>query len=182
MRDPYDYLSERYLIGYNPIPLRWNGWNSDTHILSRNGWSFHATRMEFWDGLRITCTSPEKQVVLLAQIPHFRDERYGNFWGETFFHRGIEFSQCITKETNIHMSPGFKWHTLEPIDVIKPVEITLHEIFRGSSLKMFHEAQKIVIPPASVEECLNHILKLQYPAQKEIIKQTVPQFQILTPI
>lgn len=173
-----------------PLPLRWWGWETNTHILERQGWRIMAeeghNEYDYTHRIRIACRSPDDRMIItgVVSVPlqSFTYE-YGNqgFMEGTvldhYFRRGMEM-QVYNATDRIHTyqlsTPEFNsLNALAPIDIYKATAINSRDLHIGR-LKCFEymedKTNDIFIPPTAVDECLNMILKLQYPQQKEIKK------------
>lgn len=174
-----------------PIQLRWNGWVSDTHILSRQGWKFTASQhKDEYSGriaVNLAATDPTKYVVIAGNFMINPQEFLQGDWhrsymqqwdGDPWGRRSIEMQQFTARDVfrTIGQQELQSWQGMELIDVTMATHAQPREIYMGSfnffkKISGLEEAkQEIYIPQKSVDELLNEILKIQYPEQQKIKK------------
>jgi len=168
--------------GY-PLTLRWWGWETTTSHLHRNGWKFHAFEQMgmYSDALLIAlaATSPDGVVMLRGSVklPYyeaFQSQHLGMGALGYVSRSGIEMQQYVIKD-RVHVMPSTDFKELQSL---QPIDIT-QETYASrefKDLKCFQykeEGPSIYIPPTSVDECLNTILRLQYPEQEKIKKSLI---------
>lgn len=161
-----------------PCHVRWNGWTSDTYTLKRNGWHvygdsrqcLHSDRLELTLGIK----SPENDLVVLGRTFLPRKLFYTNSVQEVL-RQGVQMQQYTIRSTYVPTELNVGWVAADSMTendglLYIPREPVVRDL---SELKLFdnsQECREIIVPPSSVDECLNRILELQYPEQ-QLIKQ-----------
>lgn len=167
----------------HPIPVQWDGWQSDTHTLHRRGWEIMAedARDDYCMGhrLRLGLLSPEKRFVVTGNIHIPYQELFqGQVDWMSIMHRyGFQDMGMIHQRDMIKTFPHAeisRINSMKSFNPYEPVVARSEDLYRGT-FKFFNYVEgnnkEIIIPPANVEECLNQILKLQYPEQMNIKKK-----------
>lgn len=173
-----------------PLPLRWWGWETTTHILHREGWELLSSQEKDFEHrgtvLRIGAKSPDG-VVMISGCVLFRDE-YA--FGQDRMYTSPRFSglppiDALFREGGMRMN---QYSAKDRFAVMKPMDFTSMNAMKPfdpyastefcprtddyRALELFKSkpeiANEIYIPSNSVTECLNRILQLQYPEQQKI--------------
>lgn len=183
MFPPENNLSFRLHTGA-PIGLRWGAWVTDSHLLLRAGWKFHADESDDvlyrCRRIRLAVTSPDQYVVLsgtytvgLSEIRSLT-ATYLNEW-QGILDRPFELQQFTARDVfrTIDSDELKSWSRLEEVD--PTIETFMRsKDFRMKDFKFLAPAigknNDIYIPPENVDELLNKILAIQYPQQQEIKK------------
>lgn len=163
-----------------PIRVRWHGWEADTWTLKKGGWTICANecRSNFSSeyGITITAHSPHKDLIIGGgiMIP------FGLFASQ-----GIRFAQFLSSaviDMTMHKSSDniitrfwsdrefSAWSNGLPTDAIATV---YESNLKVSDLKVFRydaTPKDIYLSRASLDACLDQMLKLQYPKFQERLR------------
>lgn len=169
-----------------PIRLRWHGWVTDSFTLRECGWEIKAAqnRSVHLDAayLDIAAIPPDKKLMIYGRmvIDHLAlYARSTEHLLRDLCDGGIEMSTYKTTDRVECFSwPTSQWkdlNTLEPFNGLGNFDLNQHTYnFLDSNLFKDNVVSKdIYIPQLSVDECLNQILKLQYPEQVQLKKASV---------
>lgn len=165
-----------------PIPVEWQGWRSDTHSLARLGWDILAEEgldhYTMSHRIRLGLLSPEKTLMITSIFNISTQETLYSRTSsaEIMRHMGVR-NMSIIHERDVHRvmpEPEFvSINNMKKIDPYGTVTVKQEDMYTGR-YRFFNyvsdNPKEIIIPPSSVEECLNHILRLQYPDQVELKK------------
>lgn len=163
-----------------PIRVFWHGWVSDTLTLKQGGWhvfghqehSPYQQALDFTLGLR----DPEATILIYGKFSvTVRDIMQGASVKSRLYHGGVEMQLMrATDRCFTHSVTSAEWSSMDamlPIDGFLNVPDRLERPISELNLFKFTDQPKeIYIPQGSVDECLNRILQLQYPAQRELVK------------
>lgn len=170
------------LFGGEPIKLRWGAWVSDTYLLQREGWKFHAEEHfepEFsCHKIRLAVTSPDQYVIISGYIRISMHElipnNYYNY--NRWVDRPVEMQQFTAKDV-FRVTDRFEidsWSNLSEVDITRPTMARERDIamrdFKFLSPATGTQVNEIYIPEKNVDDLFNEILKIQYPQQQEIKK------------
>jgi len=182
-----DVNSYSKIIKYAPIPLFWNGWESNTYNLINMGWDIWANEtMDLSRGLETHITiivAPKERPFILKGLLNIPLA-----WGDsnTFsiidrIKAGVHMQQ-YTANTNFQLIKQITnkdWDSMmnaQPVFNMGLAGIPMnvpYECVDLSKTKFFtyeeESSQDILISKASIDECLNQILKVQYPVHKEAL-------------
>lgn len=163
-----------------PIRLHWRGWAADSHRLRHEGWKLSCDEtfcdFSFTKRLRVVAQSPLNDFMLMGELYLNMDTgRHLAKLAESLCSRGVTMQiyrvfDCIqvyaeSKSTWDSMQRLTEWDGFASVPVLPDSGAYRHQI---SELQIFKQARgsDIYLPEASVDECLNQILKMQYPKAK----------------
>jgi hypothetical protein len=133
-----------------PIRLRWGGWVSDSYVLEREGWTFHADEQHNQEmdshAIRLAVTSPDKYMTI-SGVTYLHNVDIRTATGYSIWH---DQYQRWTER-------GFEMHQYNAKDVFRTIG---HEELR--SWKSMNQI--------NIDDLFNRILQIQYPQQQEIKK------------
>lgn len=187
----FGYESDRNLFKRifhgQPITLRWQGWQSTTHALEREGWKITADeRFDVYNNchaLRLGAQSHDTKVLISGTCFIHPQELLNPEYSSPFpgglsmlFERGLSMQVYTFKDTYATLPEVDlrSLNSLKPINIYEPVDISLRN-YRHGQLRCFQyvdepAGRELFIPPTSVDECLNMILKIQHPEQQALKK------------
>lgn len=163
-----------------PVRVRWRGWESDTYTLRNQGWKIFAHE-EMRDykcemAIRLAVRDPDSRFVIIGEL----NINPGRFYSRDFSlleqicKIGMEMQGFqSTDRCMLYEQPKVAWAAMDamlPTDGFASVNIG-QEQRDFKELKLFkykEDAKELIIPQASVDECLNTILRLQFPEQQRI--------------
>jgi hypothetical protein len=169
------------LFGGEPIKLRWGPWVTDTYLLQRDGWKFHAD--ENFDMhssahiIHLACTAPDNNLVVSGRLYIRRDEMMGERYHYDRWERPVEMQQYSATRDYFRVIGSEEmgsWQRMQQVDLTERCIVNERTIAMRD-FKMFQPCKEattndIYIPPQSVDALFNEILKIQYPQQQEIKK------------
>lgn len=174
---------------YSPIRVFWDGWESDTFRLKRSGWEvfFKSDRSRYLDAqiIQVALTDPDKRMLIAGYYNLSGREALsmGNDYRFIFEH-GIKCqSYQLTDRIMTYEEPHRDWWRMS--SEFKPCDGLLPANWKAiSELPLMQrsndEGSAIYIDQASVDDCLNRILQVQYPKQEELkmlVTKTPPVIQ-----
>lgn len=163
-----------------PIRVRWAGWESDTYRLKREGWKVWAgeriSQYEFAKELEIALTCPEDKLMIHGKLKINPRDLYARGsqveMQKLLYQIGVDMHMYRpTDRFMTYEKPKVFWDDLNSLSESDGFASIPLEEHRLHDLKIFQNTDKpkeIYLPPSSVDECLNQILRLQYPQQQEI--------------
>lgn len=173
-----------------PIMVRWNGWESSTYQLKASGWEvwagekladFHHAKI-----IDIALTTPRKELMLAGRLKlNYRDVVADPRGFSHALSIGVECQLYrINDRVMVIQEPHRDWakgmESLEPVDglLYRPIgDSDYIDVRSFKHMRREEEGRPIFIDRASVDDCLNRILQVQYPTQKvlkELGQQATP--------
>lgn len=166
-----------------PIKVRWQGWDSDTYRLRALGWKIWATEGPSYDfrckAICLSARHPSGELVLAgfgeidpcSVTVEFNTARY-------LVEVGIEMKSLTPGNQVVRYSMSVNQvdmlERLRPIDgfayLPEGLDRSWVDVREFNIFKYSEDAGEIFLPQASVEQCLSQILKVQYPTQ-ELLKK-----------
>jgi hypothetical protein len=167
-----------------PITLRWQGWQTSTHTLEREGWQILAEEHQdlYSDRhvVRLGCHSPDKRALISGQFALHMGEilNHGSQYMEMLFQHGFDMQSYSFRDTYATLDPvDFKsLNSLNPVNIHAPVDLSTRTLdYRKIRCFEYIEdtGKEIFIKPSSVDGCLNMILKIQHPEQQQLKKSLI---------
>ena len=157
-----------------PITLRWDGWETNTHHLQRSGWQLSADQNVRNQTMQIAARHPNG-LSLLTEMTQWQYAR----WPDNYFFRHYAYPpmrvKALGKVEMVFYGVGrFGFEGFNAIDT----EPQVAEITRGRLEDFYHFApvtspHDLIVPQDSVPELLERILKLQQPASEQRAKARV---------
>lgn len=180
-----------------PLELRWQGWRTSTVALQERGWDIVANEyVDHYSGshvIRLGAQSPDGKILISGDL-HIP---YGQILGardptvqQSFMLHNSPFDvteiarygldmATYTMRDSFSIMPGEELSRFNGMIPVMP-EMTPFEVSTQQrdlqKIKLFEQRsgiKEIIIPAKSVDECLDRILQLQYPQQKEMKKGLV---------
>ncbi len=172
-----------------PIRVHWAGWDSDTNRLKRAGWQVSASERpaltnSFYTSISLALTDPDGRMMILGDfqisMQLFYSMRAPDDLITMLCKTGIAM-KCYksTDRVTTYNLGSFDWEGMEklrPCDGFANIPTNIpNQIKQFSDLSIFNyteRAREIYIPYKSVDDCLNRILELQWPEQKDLLKNS----------
>lgn len=163
-----------------PIRLHWSGWTSDTFSLERMKWTIYADEQlsmhSYEKQIRIAAKCPYDKMVITGVLSLPMHMRGGDRELFAILNNGVnmqhyKFTDKIITYPQVGSSFVDSMNKLESNNGLAYIP-TMTEEIDFSSFRIFKQpsenGQSIYLPSGSVDDCLNRILELQYPIQKEL--------------
>lgn len=164
--------SNQYLLS-RPVRLYWAGWETNTYLLQKNGWSLSAQQDVASGSLRLGIQNRELQVQGLTEALDWRYQHASVHQREEILDHVI-FRTKMAHRMNVVVQ-GVSSFAFQPIDA-EPM-VTTSPVRTLEDLCHFAvpltRTQEIVVPEPDVMELLEKILQKQEPARNEYFKQMV---------
>lgn len=170
------------VISQIPIRVRWVGWESDTYTLRQMGWQVFASESfsqhRFEKVVNLAVKDPGDNLMIAGEFainPRVLFDKSGTEIHKMLYQVGIDMRQFrATDRMHIYSDTASTWaamNAMEPCDGFANIDCSgVVKDIRELKLFSYKEnAKEIYLPPNSVDECLNQILKLQYP-ERQIVK------------
>lgn len=168
------------LSGGEPIELRWGPWVTNTNVLQREGWKFHAQEEYRVDydahQVRLGATSPDTSICVMGNMMLKMQELMERHPYGLFHQRPFMMNHYTVKDIvrTLPFQEVRSISAMQPIDINGVTTVSSQSLYM-KDFKIFAPAsddtqKEIYIPEKNVDELFNQILKIQYPEQKEIKK------------
>lgn len=154
-----------------PIRVLWQGWESDTFALKRKGWRVFVSKNAWEDEFELSLVDPMKQLALMGAL-QLRSVSFASDWNSgivAYLRHGIELKGYRALDrAMIHSVTGSQWDSWDSASATDGLAYISERTIRELNIFKFEQPREIIIPALSVDECLNQILKIQFPEQKLI--------------
>jgi hypothetical protein len=161
-----------------PIPIHWMGWETDTLRLAHHGWQISASEHFERDELTVAFQHEESDIrgITYAEKWNYRrllDPYHGGWDGAPTRTTGLKVDrmgrQIFTRQA--FGVDDMRWRPVDPYPQMRPID-------RPKRIDDFvHFApvvrKQIILPPESVPELMEKILKLQQPMREEHFREQV---------
>lgn len=164
---------------FSEVPIRvcWHGWEADTYGLRRAGWQVFASEAmadyAFERIARLALTDPDKRIMIYGEFRINQRLLHGspNSLVDVLCHAGIDMQMFkATDRMMIYEKPKLAWDAMDamlPTDGFVSLPYEEHDVRELKLFKYSEPAREIYIPQMSVDDCLNKILRIQYPDREK---------------
>jgi hypothetical protein len=151
-------LSDRWLLS-QPHQVVWAGWETNTWQLQQNGWQLSAEQSFELGRARILMKHPEMRIYAMSDAMSYDFFRQRDGAPVVFV--------CRHFVTEMVINDTFDLRMFGPIDA-RPQVVERHMLTEAEDrFKLFApvltRTEEIIVEPKTVQECLEHIRKLQAP-------------------
>lgn len=158
-----------------PVPVRWAGFESDTHKLQQAGWQLSAEQDISYDSIRIAMYH---EALRLRAISNISDFHYREAMHDPRYARSVILPiQHMANDMRVQIIDdltGFRAIDAQPM--VAKTEIRSLEDFNIFATPMAR-TNEIIVDPDSVADMMGRILELQDPARQEHYKRTLREQQ-----
>ncbi len=153
-----------------PVEVHWAGFRSDTLALQREGWSISANQCFHDRTMQIALRHDKAQMRGISYIDEWEYQKFLDRYG--YYPRPVPLRlESVGREIYSHALTSVRDWNFQPIDATPMfVETPIKSIDDLVYFAPVH-AKPVIIPPDSVPDLMERILKIQEPMREEYFRE-----------